>query len=77
MPFHVHQTWIYMVNKKHSGKADQSTLVSVGISWGNKIIFSLCMNMSGFSSNSHILILMLYICSYVANSIVAYGYVAI
>ena len=28
-PFH--QSWIYMVGKKHSGKADQSTLASGGI----------------------------------------------
>ena len=27
-PFH--QLWIYMVGKKHSGKADQSTLASGG-----------------------------------------------
>ena len=27
-PFH--QSWIYMVSKKHSGKADQSTLASGG-----------------------------------------------
>ena len=27
-PFH--QSWIYMVGKKHSGKADQSTLASGG-----------------------------------------------
>ena len=25
-----HQSWIYMVGKKHSGKADQSTLASGG-----------------------------------------------
>ena len=56
----------YMVGKKHSGKADQSTLASggsenawllnfsVAISWDNKINFSLCVNMSGFCSDSHI-----------------------
>ena len=27
-PFH--QSWVYMVGKKHSGKADQSTLASGG-----------------------------------------------
>ena len=49
-----------MVGKKHSGKADQSTLASggseyasVAISWGNKMNFSLCANMSGFCSDSH------------------------
>ena len=57
-----------MVGKKHSGKADQSTLAgggsahaqlfSVAISWGNKMNFSLSANMSGFCSDSHIL------CSY-------------
>ena len=26
----MHQSWIYMVGKKHSGKADQSTLASGG-----------------------------------------------
>ena len=61
-PFH--QSWIYMVGKRHSGKADQSTLASggsehaqlfsVAISWGNKMDFSLCANMSGFCSDSHI-----------------------
>ena len=56
-----HQSWIYMVGKKHSGKADQSTLASgdsehayVAISWGIKINFSLSANMSGFCSDSHI-----------------------
>ena len=49
-----------MVGKKHSGKADQSTLAgggsahaqlfSVAISWGNKMNFSLSANMSGFCS---------------------------
>ena len=53
-----------MVSKKHSGKADQSTLASgrsehaqlfsVTISWGNKTNFSLCANMLGFCSDSHI-----------------------
>ena len=52
-----------MVSKKHSGKADQSTLasggsahaklLSVAISWGNKMNFSLSANMSGFCSDSH------------------------
>ena len=52
-----------MVGKKHSGKADQSTLASggseraqlfsVAISWGNKMNFSLSANMSGFCSDSH------------------------
>ena len=28
VPFH--QSWIYMVGKRHSGKADQSTLASGG-----------------------------------------------
>ena len=47
MPFH--QLWIYMVGKKQSDKADQSTLASggseyawlfsVAISWGNKMNF--------------------------------------
>ena len=62
VPFH--QSWIYMVGRKHSGKADQSTLASggsehawlfsVAISWGNKMTFSLSANMSGFCSDSHI-----------------------
>ena len=62
VPFH--QLWIYMVSKKHPGKADQSTLASggsghaqsfsVAISWGSKMNFSLCASMSGFCSNSHI-----------------------
>ena len=49
--------------KKHSGKAEQSTLASggskhtelfsVAISWGNKMNFSLCASMSGFCSDSH------------------------
>ena len=53
-----------MVGKKHSGKADQSTLASEGsehaqlfsvaISLGNKMNFSLSANMSGFCSDSHI-----------------------
>ena len=53
-----------MVSKRHSGKADQSTLASggskhaqlfsVAISWGNKMNFSLCVNMLGFCSDSHI-----------------------
>ena len=43
-PFH--QSWIYVVSKKHSGKADQSTLVSE---------FSLCANMSGFCSQTVII----------------------
>ena len=61
-PFH--QLYIYMVGKKHSGKADQSTLASgrnehallfsVAISWGNKMNFSLCAKMSAFCSDSHI-----------------------
>ena len=50
VPFH--QLWIYMVGKKHAGKADQLTLASgmeavnmhsfsVAISWGNRMNFSL------------------------------------
>ena len=45
VPFH--HSWIYIVGKKHSGKADQSTLASggsehaqlfiVAIIWGNKM----------------------------------------
>ena len=60
-PFH--QSWFYMVSKKHSGKADQLTsvrggsehveLFSVAISWGNKMNFSLCVNMSSFCSDSN------------------------
>ena len=41
-PFH--QSWIYIIGKKHSGKAYQLTLASGG---------SLCVNMSGFCSDSH------------------------
>ena len=53
-----------MVDKKHSGKAGQlmlasggsehAQLFSVAKSWGNKKNFSLCANMSGFCSDSHI-----------------------
>ena len=53
----------FTVCKKHSGKADQSTLpsggseyaqlFSVAISWGNKINFILYANMMGFSPDSH------------------------
>ena len=50
-----------MIGKKHSGKADQSTLASehaqlfsVVINWGNKIKFDLYVNMAGFCSDSHI-----------------------
>ena len=51
-----------MVSKKHSGKADQSTLASgdsehayvVTISWGNKMNFRLCVNKLGFFSDSHL-----------------------
>ena len=49
VPFH--QLWIHMIGKRHSVKADQSTLASgdsehawlfsVAISWGNKMNFSL------------------------------------
>ena len=55
-----------MVGKKHSGKADQSTLgsggsehaylFSVAISWDNKMNISLSVNLSGFCSDSHILV---------------------
>ena len=55
-----------MVSKKHSRKADQSTLASggnehaqlhsVAISWGNEMNFSLCRNMSGFCLDSQIMI---------------------
>ena len=54
-------TWLA---KKHSGKADQSTLASggsehawlfiVAISWGNNINFSLYVKMLSFCSDSHI-----------------------
>ena len=60
------QSWIYMVSKNHSVKADQSTLASggsehvklfsVAISWGNKMNFSLYANMSVFCSDSHIML---------------------
>ena len=60
-PFH--QLWIYMVGKMHSGKADQwilasggsecAYLLSAAISWGNKMNFNLCANLSGFCSDSH------------------------
>ena len=53
------QSWIYMVRKKQSGVAGQSTLVSrgsehvqlfsVAISWGNKMNFSLNVNMAVFA----------------------------
>ena len=53
-----------MVGKKHSWKANQSTLASggsehaylfsVAISWGNEMNFSLSANMLGFCSDSHI-----------------------
>ena len=52
-----------MVDKKHSGKAEQLTLArggsehtqlfSVAISWDNKMNFTLCADMSGFCSDSH------------------------
>ena len=55
-----------MVDKKHSGKADQLTLAtggsehawlfSVAISWGTKLNFSLCTNMLGFCSDTHIIL---------------------
>ena len=61
-PFH--QSRIYMACKKHFRKADQSTLASGGsehawlfsvtISWGNKMNFSLCVNIPGFCLDSHI-----------------------
>ena len=64
MPFH--QLWINMVYKKHSGKADQLILgsggsytvinFSVALSWGNKINFSLYVNMSGFCSDKSYMI---------------------
>ena len=52
-----------MVSKMHSGKADQwilasggsecAYLLSAAISWGNKMNFNLCANLSGFCSDSH------------------------
>ena len=65
VPFH--QSWIYMVGKKHSGKQTSQhqpveavnmsiQLFSVAISWGNKMNFSLYANMAGFCSNDHILL---------------------
>ena len=58
----LHQSWVFMVSKKHSGKVDQSTLASGGsehayvvtISWGNKMNFRLCVNKSGFFSDSRL-----------------------
>ena len=53
-----------MVSKKYFEKAYQLTsankdgehaqLISVAISWGDKINFSLCANMAGFCSDSYI-----------------------
>ena len=73
-----------MVSKKHSGKAEQSTLASggsehvllfsVAISWGNKMNFSLSANMSGFCSDSHIYVC---ICIYVYNYMCIYIYIYI
>ena len=62
-PFH--QSWNYMVRRKHSGKAGQLTLASGGsehaqlsISWDNIMNFSLYVNMhiAGFCSDSYIYI---------------------
>ena len=38
-----------------SGGSEHAKLFSVAISWGNKMNFSLSVNMSGFCSDSHIL----------------------
>ena len=76
-----------MVGKKHSGKADLSTLASggsphaylfsVAISWGNKMNFSLSANMLGFCSDSHIYIyIYIYIYTYIYIYIYIYIYVA-
>ena len=61
VPFY--KLWIYMVGKKHSGKADQLSLAStdseqtllfsVVISWGNKRNFSLYANVGGCCSDGH------------------------
>ena len=47
--------------QKHSGKADQpveavnmNSYLIIAISWGNKMNFSLYVNMAGFCSDSHI-----------------------
>ena len=63
VPFY--QSQIYIIDKMHSGKADQLTLVRGGsehawlvqlcISWGNKMNFSVYANMLGFCSDNHII----------------------